>query len=445
MIAVDAVPDPLVVREVVARYGERTVLHRVSLRLRPGEFLALTGPNGSGKTTLLRTILGLEAPVAGRVILAGRDVEAYSVRERARVVAWMPQQEELRENLRLDQYVLYGRHAHLPPFEGESDRDRAAADEALAAVDLRAKAARGILELSGGERQRAVLARVLAQATPILLLDEPTAHLDLGHQLDLLSRVRHLCRERGKSAIVALHDLNLAARFADRVVVLDRGRAVADGLPREVLRPELLLAVWGIVAEMKEDPRTQIPYLVPVLPPSSTLRVPAGLGRWIHVVGGGGSASPIVRHLVDEGYRLSVGVVPLLDSDTEVAESLHIPAVVELPFAPISPSTRARQRELLAAADAVVVAPFAVGPGNLANLEDVEPIVGQKPVVLVESTTTGRRDFTPDGAADRLLARLRARGAVTVANLPELTGALERRLGAASTGAPMTPGPREFV
>ncbi|HYA54956.1 MAG TPA: ABC transporter ATP-binding protein, partial [Thermoplasmata archaeon] len=231
--------SPLRLRSLTVRYGDRTALQDVDLEVPAGEFLALAGPNGSGKTTLLRAALGFLAPAAGRVELFGKDVSRLPIVERARRVAWVPQEENPRDDIPLGDYVLYGRYAHLAWLQGDAPADRETAARALAAVGLADRARDGVLSVSGGERQRAILARALVQESPLLLLDEPTSHLDIGHQIDLLSRVRDLSRERGVTVVAALHDLNLAARFSDRIVVLSRGRRVADGPPSEVLSEEL--------------------------------------------------------------------------------------------------------------------------------------------------------------------------------------------------------------
>ncbi|MHB1434525.1 MAG: ABC transporter ATP-binding protein [Thermoplasmata archaeon] len=411
--------------QVSAGYDERPALHRVSFRADPGEVVALTGPNGSGKTTLLRAALGLLALQGGRVSIGGRSTERLSIRERARWFGWMPQSEPLRENIRVHQYVLYGRHPWIGPWESEGPEDLQAVDRALAAVDLSVAPDRGVLELSGGERQRALMARVLASEAPFLLLDEPTAHLDIGHQIDLLERVRSLCHREQMVALVALHDLNLAARFADRIVTLHRGRLVADGPVASILSPELLREVWGIVAELRHDPATGLPYLLPTLPGPMNRANPPEFEGVIHIVGGGGAARELLQRLHDEGFLLSLGAVHLFDSDTERARDLGIPTVVETPFAPLSEAVRERHRGLIVSSRAVVVAPFAVGPGNLANLEDLADTIGSRSVALFEPAGLPPRDFT-GGRAERLIQELRGRGAVSLASLDEVVRWVDR-------------------
>jgi iron complex transport system ATP-binding protein len=407
---------------LTVRYRSLTALHGVTLGVRPGELLALAGPNGSGKSSFVRAVVGL-APVAdGRIEFDGRALTSLTLDERARTVAWMPQEEPVGDNVPIREYILYGRYPHSPRFAPVREDDWAVADRVLAELGFTDRAHVGVQELSGGERQRVRLGRVLAQETPLLLLDEPTAHLDMGHQLDILERVRRLAHDRGRAVVIALHDLNLAARYADRVIVLHRGQIVADGPPTSVLSPTLLRAVWGVVADIRTDARSGLPYLIPRLPSADFRPAAAPPFRRVHVVGGGGSATPILRALVAEGHRVTLGVVALFDSDAETAKELDVPVVAEVPFAPLGEEARAKNRELLAEAEVVVVAPFPVGPGNLPVLDDVLAIAGRVPIYVVEGPLSGARDFTGGLGASRL-AVLRPRAHV-VADETELLRAL---------------------
>ncbi|HZY70278.1 MAG TPA: ABC transporter ATP-binding protein [Thermoplasmata archaeon] len=417
------------VEHLSASYGERPALRDVSLSFRSGEFLALTGPNGSGKTTFLKALLGLVPAAGGRIRIGGEPTEARRVRWRAQHLAWVPQVETPLDNVPLSDYVLYGRFPHIGWLGGEGPDDVARAQEALRAVDLADRGGSGILELSGGERQRALLARALAQDTPILLLDEPTASLDIGHQLDLLERIRRLAHERGRCVVAAMHDLNLAARYADRIAVLSHGRRVALGTPPEVLSPELLRSVWGVSAELRSDPRTGLPFLIPRLPaPDRAERGrSAGARGPVHVVAGGGSATELFPRLLDEGYDVTAGVLPLFDSDSETAERLHVPFAAEVPFAPLGAEARAANRRLLAEADVVVVAPVHVGPANLGNLEDVASTVAEAArIYLFVQPPWARRDFA-DGRAEAIANRLLSSGAQAVMGVDELIARLATR------------------
>jgi iron complex transport system ATP-binding protein len=426
-------PPPLLLAGASVRYGERLGLQAVDLTVNPGEFVALAGPNGSGKTSLLRLALGLVPSARGTVRLFGDPVDRLPFAERARRVAWVPQSEDARDDVPLADYVEYGRYAHRGTWERPTTADRAAVERALVAVGLADRAADGVLTLSGGERQRATLARALAQATPLLLLDEPTAHLDIAHQLDLLERVRALTRSQGVAVVAALHDLNLASRFADRIVVLSRGRRVADGPPESILSEELLLRVWGVAAELRRDPASHHTYLIPhrTAPAAGSSVGMPGYGP-VHVIGGGGAAASILRALVDEGFRVTAGVLNLLDTDAEAAEVLGVPVALEAPFAPVGPEALGRLRALLAEARAVVLSPVPFGPSNVANLEALAALEPRPPVLLVAPRDRPPWDFT-GGRASTLVEAIRASGGVDCAGVAGLLVAL-RGLAAGRTG-----------
>lgn len=415
---------PLELERVSLRYGERTALRGVSFRLDAGQLVGLAGPNGSGKSSLLRAVVGLERPSEGSLTIRGRKASVLTLPERAREVAWMPQEEPAGEDLSVEEHVRYGRSPYLGGLLPIVDPDPGAVERAMAAVALGDLRGRSVRTLSGGERQRVRLARVIAQGTPLLLLDEPTSHLDIGHQLDMLSRVRELSRKHGRCAVVAMHDLNLAARFADRVLVLSHGQLVADGTPEEVLSPALLRQVWGVEAELKRDVRGQVPYLLPRLP-EAAVAVPHGPRLRVHVVAGGGSGQELLRRLFDRGYDLTAGVLPLFDSDSDLVEELGIPGALELPFAPVSQESRARVRRLISACEVVVVAAFPVGPTNVANLEEVERAVEERRVLLLRQDPRRPWDFT-GGSGALLRERVLRGGGEEVEDLDALLEALAR-------------------
>jgi iron complex transport system ATP-binding protein len=229
---------------VSVRYDREDVVREVSTVVERGTWLGLIGPNGAGKTTLLRAAAGLVS-FRGSVALDGRPLAGASRREIALRVALVPQYPRTPAELTVGEYVLLGRTPHIAYLATESRADRAAARAALARLDLDAFADRPLGSLSGGERQRVVLARALAQEAPILLLDEPTSALDLGHQQQALELVDRLRREDGLTVVAAMHDLTLASQFADRLLLLDRGRVEADGTPREVLSGERIERHFG--------------------------------------------------------------------------------------------------------------------------------------------------------------------------------------------------------
>jgi iron complex transport system ATP-binding protein len=236
-------------RRVTVELGGKAVVDRIDATVADGEWLALIGPNGAGKTTLLRAIARL-VPFAGEIALAGRSVEELPRGELARLVAVVPQEPSTPPWMTVAEYVLLGRTPHLGPLAKEGARDRAAAARSLARLDLLPFAARRLGTLSGGEKQRVVVARALAQEARIVLLDEPTAALDIGHQQQALELLDGLREDSGLTLVAAMHDLTLAAQYADRMLLLDAGRVVADGQPADVLTEALIATHYGAAIDI---------------------------------------------------------------------------------------------------------------------------------------------------------------------------------------------------
>jgi iron complex transport system ATP-binding protein len=231
--------------ELSFAYGARPILAGVSLAIAPGELVGVIGPNGCGKTTLVRLLAGVLAPAAGRVRLDGRPLAAWRRHEVARRLAVMPQDAPVEFPFTVLEVVLMGRAAHLAGFGFPRAADVALARSVLARLDVADLEGRPLDHLSGGERQRALLARALVQEPGVLLLDEPTTHLDLRHQAGIYDVVRDLARTRGVAVLSVLHDLNLAAMYCDRLFLLDRGRVAREGAPAHVLEAEALARAYG--------------------------------------------------------------------------------------------------------------------------------------------------------------------------------------------------------
>ncbi len=236
-------------------FAATPVLTSVDLALRPGQLLLVVGPNGSGKTTLVRILAGVLAARSGEIELAERPLSTYSRREVARRLAVVPQEMLVPFPYRVREMVAMGRAPFLGALGREGPRDREVVAGALASLGLTPLAERTFPTLSGGEKQRVVLARALAQESPLLLLDEPTAHMDLGHRVHTFEWLRAwiAAKPLERGVLLVTHDLLLAVRFADAVVLLDRGRVVAQGEPFEVLTPERIGAVYGVDTTVTED------------------------------------------------------------------------------------------------------------------------------------------------------------------------------------------------
>ena len=230
--------------------GGRMVVDDVSIDVHRGEFLAIVGPNGSGKTSLIAMLAGLRKPASGSLLLSGQPMAGLSRRALAREIALVEQQAETLERMTARQAVELGRTPHLGAFGARGPEDRQIVDTALRRVDMLSMAERAWHTLSGGERQRLHIARALAQEPGLIILDEPTNHLDISHQLSLLELLHG---QRGLTVIAALHDLNHAAQFADRLAVMREGRLVTCGRPGDVLTPDLIRSVFGVTAEVETD------------------------------------------------------------------------------------------------------------------------------------------------------------------------------------------------
>ena len=250
----------LAARDVTVRLGGTTIVERANLTLRTGELVALVGPNGAGKTTLMRALAGL-VPADGAITLGGKPLQSLKARERARAIAYLPQGHVFHWPISVSSIVMLGREPHADPFSGTSTEDRAAVERALITTETMAFADRAVTTLSGGERARVALARALATEAGVLLADEPTASLDPRHQLVVMELLRQAARA-GQAILATMHDLTLAARFADRVIVMHEGRLVGEGPPAEVLSPERLATVFGVDSQLVDLGGTRIP--VPV-------------------------------------------------------------------------------------------------------------------------------------------------------------------------------------
>jgi iron complex transport system ATP-binding protein len=243
------VNDVIAARAVTLLRGGRRILDSVSLSLTPGRLTAIIGPNGSGKSTLLRALAGLWPVSSGRILVGDTSVESLSRREVARRIAFVPQDTRIDFAFTVEEIVSMGRYAHRRRFSPEGREDRAAVQAALERCDISHLASRPANGLSGGERQRVLIARSLAAVPKAILLDEPTASLDIEHALDILSLCRELARE-GRCVVLATHDLSAVARHADSVALLDHGRLIAAGATGNVLDPESLAQVFGVRGEV---------------------------------------------------------------------------------------------------------------------------------------------------------------------------------------------------
>lgn len=401
--------------------SDREALAGVSVEIERGAFVGLIGPNGSGKTTLLRCLTGLLAPQGGAVLIDGREVGEWGVAELARRMGVVAQDGEAGFDFTVRQVVAMGRYPHRRRWRGETLADREAIAEALRLTDLVDLAERPVSALSGGERQRVALARALAQTPQALLLDEVTAHLDVGYQAEVLALLRRLHAERGLTIVAVLHDLNLAARSCQRLILLASGRIVAVGPPEEVLTPANLEAAYGVRVNVSPGQDGQPLVMVEGPAVSQGTASPRVLRReTIHLICGGGSGAALIGKLVGAGYQVSCGVLNRGDSDWETARLYGLKIAEEAPFSAIGAVAEAANLALIRHAAAVVVGDVPFGPGNLANLQAArQALAGGRPVFVCDFTPIAERDFT-GGEAAREYERLLAEGAVRLSGEADL-------------------------
>jgi iron complex transport system ATP-binding protein len=251
-------------QDITVGYGGAPVVHDLTVEIPDGQVTTIVGPNGCGKSTLLRTLARLLAPTSGRVVLDGSPITSLGTRDIATRLSLLPQSPVAPEGLLVRDLVGRGRHPHQRWFAQWSHQDEEVVEAAMAMTDTTDLRDRPLDQLSGGQRQRAWIAMTLAQDTDLVLLDEPTTYLDLAHQVEVLELVCRLNRERSRTVAMVLHDLNLAARYSDLVVVMHEGRIVTQGSPADVFTAELLRDVFSLEAEILADPRTGLPIVIPL-------------------------------------------------------------------------------------------------------------------------------------------------------------------------------------
>jgi iron complex transport system ATP-binding protein len=414
----------LSVEGVTFGYEQQPLMYNMSVQVRSGEMVGLLGPNGSGKTTLLRLISGVLQPQAGYICLQGRDLRRWGRRAVAQRVAVVPQTLHMPFAFTVEQMVSLGRTPFINFFGSFNKRDRSVVQDALQAADALAIAQHTFNNLSGGEQQRVLIAMALAQEPALLLLDEPTAHLDIKYQVEVLELAQRLNRERGMTVIAAMHDLNLAARYFPRLVLFQRG-IVADASPAEVLQPALLSRVYGVNVQVGIMRGSE--YLS-VLPPGNTAEIEDSTDEpvqpRVHIMAGGGSGELLMRALADARIPFIAGALNIGDSDHTLALRLAAQVITEQPYAPISPAALEQVRASLARVSQLIICPMPIGTGNVALLhEALQALKNGLPVLLLSSYDTSNahdmaeilvaRDYM-GGEGAQLLAELIACGAVVV-------------------------------
>jgi len=405
-------------------YDGSPILREITLSMQKGEVLAIVGPNGSGKTTLLKNISGVLTPDAGAVYLDMKQITDLSPREISRCLTAVEQEHEVGFDFTVREVIAMGRIPYQGRFARETTKDAQQIREAMELAHVSSFASRSIQELSGGEKQRVFLAMALAQNPQVLLLDEPTAYLDINYQLQIMKIVRQQAAA-GLTILMAIHDLNLAAQYADRVAILHRGRLLAVGRPADILTEANIKQAFQADVIVGKNSATNSVYISTVAQKSKALPpFRESLGK-LHIICGGGSGAAVLHALAD-GFSLSVGVVSPLDSDFQLAQCLGAKLVTEAPFAPISPRAYKENLDAMRSSDGVVICETPFGPGNLPNLSAALELESKTNIYILRPEGIEERDYT-GGEATKLIHQLVKFGAIVVNSIEELSSHLISR------------------
>ena len=399
-----AAQPALSVANVGVTLGDKTILQDISFAVMPGEFIGIIGPNGAGKSTLLRGLRNMGAITAGDVRVFGRPIGNMGDKQLARIIAYMQQEINIGFGFTALEMVLAGRYPYLKWWQNEQSADYAIARKYMAFTGVENLAEKSVQQVSGGERQRILLAKVLAQETPLIFLDEPTASLDLVYQEEIFRYCQVICQQ-GKTVLLIVHDIRLAAKFCSRLILLANGTVVADGAPGDVITAQNLAKAYGLHSAVFINKVTGNLDI-------HTYEAAGTVGgqEIVHAIGGGGSAGQIMRLLHERAYTMSGGVFQQGDTDADVAAAFGIRAIIGQPFCSISQEQYEENLAKIQAADITVLCNLHFGQQNLANLEAA---FAAGKLIVIEDTAIEERDFT-GGQAVELYHKLINRPQVTV-------------------------------
>jgi len=403
------------VENLSVRLGHKVILKDINLTVRPGEFIGIIGPNGAGKTTLLRSLRGLCPVISGSVTVNGQPVTGMTDKQLARIMAYMQQDVNISFGFTALEVVLAGRYPYLEWWQNESDEDYALARQYMKFTGVEKLADKSVQRVSGGERQRILLAKVLAQETPLILLDEPTASLDLVYQEEIFRHCQTLCKQ-GKAALLVAHDIKLAAKFCSRLILIADTRIVADGEPAQVITVDNLQKSYGLHSAVFTNPVTGHLDI-------HTYDCSAEIAgqQTVHVIGGGASAGSIIRNLYEKAYTLSGGVFHYGDADADIAQAFAVDYLAGPAFCAISETLGQQNRAKIDAADWTVLCNLCYSRQNLDNLQAA---FTARKLIIIEDTPIEERDFTGGEAAAlyKQLVSMPQAAVMTTADLLAATG-----------------------
>lgn len=385
-------------------YDSWSVLENITYQLPQSSFTGLIGPNGSGKSTLLKNITRFLHPSEGELLLEGEDIKTFHNKDLAKKIAVVPQNTSMSFDFSVRDIVLMGRTPHQRPFQGESLEDQKRVKEAMEETNTLSLAERSFLDLSGGEKQRVIIARALCQEPEILLLDEPTSHLDINYQLEIFELLRRLNLSKGLTIMVVSHDLNLASQYCSELILLKEGKIFALGPPEDVITRENLEEIYHTKVLITQDPSGRPHVFLKSFNQNRERRI----NHHIHIICGGGSGGELMENLSILGYKVSTGVLNKGDMDWKTAVYLGISTIEEEPFLPISRKRHEENLKVMEKAQTIILTDVPFGHGNLDNLKALERMGGEgKNLILFRNNPEKKRDYT-GGEALEILERLKS-------------------------------------
>ncbi len=392
------------------KYGIKLILEDFSIQFEKGSLYGILGPNACGKTTFLKLLSGVLKSNYGKVIIDESDIRNLTFREIARKVAVVPQSTSMNFDFFVKDIILMGRYAHVGRFSLESNEDKEIVDNILKQFNLQGLKNRSFNELSGGEQQKVIIARAIAQKSRIILLDEPTTHLDINYQIEFMELLKKYINE-GLIVIIVLHDINIATQFCNKIILIKEGRIKAFGDVNKTITKDNIKSVYNIDVAVRKNIFTNSIFVTP-LRKKTPLKLQLRKGdklKNIHVIAGGGSALEILPIL--KNYNVSVGVLNVLDDDYILASELDYTIISEAPFSPISEESSKKLIKLLKKVDLIILAEFPFGKYNLENLKILSEI--DKDIIVIEKNPIEERDFT-DGFATNIYKTIKRKKNVKV-------------------------------
>jgi len=407
-------------------YYDTPVLKNLNFEIKKNSFISILGPNGAGKSTIVKLISKVLTGYGGEILVEGQNIKNLSQIEIAKKIAVVPQSTSIGFNFSVFETVMMGRYPYLSRFKSESQEDHKIVTEVMKVTRTEIFKDKNYNELSGGEKQRVIIAQTLVQNSPIIILDEPTSHLDINFQIEFMELFFSLFKENKKTIIGIFHDINLAIQYSEKIMLLKDGDIFCYGNVEEVITRTNMMSVFNSDVFIGKNPFTGKLYVSPnfnlhFIPTKEKIKKELK----VHVIGGGGAASPILNMLHNSGYIVSTGVVNNLDTDLNTAQQLGIIFVNEAPFSPISKEAYLRNLELIKTSDFVILPCVEFGNGNFLNLSaTLEAIHLGKKVIVINTTDINTRDYV-GGKAIQLYQEIISGKAVVLNNNDEILNILK--------------------